>query len=77
MSEDGLCGIPEPGGAVACRLDFGHPGPHSWAGRSSRVRIFGGITAEEVRERAAAGSPAARAIAESAPPGSSIRRKRT
>jgi hypothetical protein len=62
VSSDGLCGerslLNE---ALPCTLGMGHFGAHSWEGRVGIV-IFGGITMDEVKQRAAAGSPAAKAI---------------
>ena len=59
---DGDCGCEEFHGPRVCTFGMGHAGPHSWEARPSGVRLFGGITADEVRERAAKGSIAAQAI---------------
>ena len=65
-SYDGLCGIihihSSSDKQVRCKYEFGHHGPHSWAKTQVGLHIFGGITREEVEERAAKGSPAAQAI---------------
>ena len=39
-----------------------HAGGHSWEARPTGIHLFGGITRDEVRERAAAGGVAASAI---------------
>lgn len=69
MDTDGLCGCSEPGldGLIVCTLRPGHAGDHSWRHKKEGLRIFGGITVEEVKERAAAGSPAAQAMLKALP----------
>lgn len=63
---DGLCGIHARGATsskqVRCHYEFAHGGPCSWTTKKLMLTIFGGITREEVIERAAKGSPAAKAI---------------
>ncbi len=62
MSDDGLCGVPPLflEASLTCKLPIGHGGDHDWANKG--LILFGGITAGEVRKRAAAGSVAAQAI---------------
>jgi hypothetical protein len=65
-SYDGLCGIihlyASSEKQVRCKYEFGHHGPHSWVKEKVSYNICGGITRQEVEERAAKGSPAAQAI---------------
>ena len=62
LPEDGACGEFFVDRILRCTHEFGHAGPHSWQNRV--MHLFGGITFEEVRERAKNGSPAALAILE-------------
>lgn len=61
-ASDGDCAEGEPFGPRFCTFGVGHAGDHSWEARPAGVRIAGAITEAEVRERAAAGSPAAGAM---------------
>lgn len=63
--EPGTCGLLEhPQSVRPCTFGMGHGGECSWAARTERMVVFGGITADEVAQRAAAGSPAAQALME-------------
>ena len=46
---DGLCGIPCPiplrvGTYLRCNFELGHGGDHSWKKHEHHIRIFGGVT---------------------------------
>lgn len=62
MNTDGTCGIEDPHSPRTCAYGIGHSGAHSWEARPAGFHISGGVTADEARARAAAGSPAAEAL---------------